>query len=337
MELRAYAVALATYNRWMNERLYAAAALLPDEERKRDRGAFFKSIHGTLNHLLLGDQSWLQRFRGEAVTMKAPDEELFADFGELREARRQLDRDLLAWAEGLDEAFGAAPFRFYSVSYGRHRELPGWALVVHVFNHQTHHRGQVTTLLKQQGLDPGITDLPWMPYFDEPGVPAGKEGNTHAARHLSVDAGASPEWIRNFLAVDPRLATGGQPTEAQLGALARAGYQVVINLGLLDPRYCLPDEAALVAGLGLAYHHVPVQFDAPAAADFDRFAALMDGCREQRTFVHCAANYRVSAFVALYGERRFGWTRAEADAHIRRLWEPNATWQAFLDERRASR
>jgi uncharacterized damage-inducible protein DinB len=159
---------MAAYNEWMNERLYAHCAALPDEERRRDRGAFFGSIHRTLNHLLLGDQAWMQRFAGEPVTMRSPDQQLHEDFDELRAARRALDATIRAWAAALSDADGEARFRFYSVTYKAHRELPTWAMVVQVFNHQTHHRGQLTTLLSQAGVDPGVTDFPWMPYFDLP-------------------------------------------------------------------------------------------------------------------------------------------------------------------------
>jgi uncharacterized protein (TIGR01244 family) len=140
------------------------------------------------------------------------------------------------------------------------------------------------------------------------------------------------EDIRNFVRVNGELGTAGQPTEAQLREVAAQGYRCVINLGLLDPRYCLPDESALAASLGLDYQHIPVQFDAPTTGDFDAFAAAMDARAGEPVFVHCAANYRVSAFVALYGELRLGWTREDADAHIRRVWEPNETWQALMRE-----
>jgi protein tyrosine phosphatase (PTP) superfamily phosphohydrolase (DUF442 family) len=143
------------------------------------------------------------------------------------------------------------------------------------------------------------------------------------------------DGIKNFLPIGDRIGTAGQPTEEQLRELAAAGYQGVINLGLLDPRYCLPDEAGLVAALGMRYEHIPVRFDAPAAADFDAFLAVMDRWAAERVFVHCALNYRVSSFIALYGEARLGWTRAQADEHARRLWQPNEIWRAFLDERRA--
>jgi protein tyrosine phosphatase (PTP) superfamily phosphohydrolase (DUF442 family) len=139
------------------------------------------------------------------------------------------------------------------------------------------------------------------------------------------------EEIRNWLAVDERIATAGQPSESQLREVAGAGYAVVVNLGLLDPRYCLPDEAGLAASLGLRYHHIPVQFDAPTVEDFRAFEAAMNQSGDARVFVHCAANYRVSSFLAVYGEKRLGWSREKADAHARRLWPLNETWVAFLE------
>ena len=140
--------------------------------------------------------------------------------------------------------------------------------------------------------------------------------------------------IKNFVVVSDRLGTAGQPSEAQFRDLAAAGFDVVVNLGLLDPRYCLADEAGTVASLGLAYHHVPVDFNAPQADDLRRFFDVMDGARDQKVFVHCAANYRVSSFVALYGEARFGWSPDQGDAHIRRIWEPNETWVRFIADAR---
>jgi uncharacterized damage-inducible protein DinB len=166
MGWRDYAVAMAAYNGWMNERIYACCAALSDEERRRDRGAFFGSIHGTLNHILLGDQAWMQRFAGEPVTMRNPREELHAAFNALWAARRAMDERIAAWAAGLSDRVAERAFRFFSVTYGVHRELPTWAAVVHLFNHQTHHRGQLTTLLSQLGIDPGVTDFPSMPCFD---------------------------------------------------------------------------------------------------------------------------------------------------------------------------
>jgi len=138
------------------------------------------------------------------------------------------------------------------------------------------------------------------------------------------------ETIANFLPVDDRIGTAGQPSEAELREAAGVGYWAVVNLGLLDPRYCLPDEAGLVASLGLRYQHIPVQFDAPSVEDFRAFVAAMDEYAGERVLVHCAANYRVTSFMALYAEMKLGWTREQADALARTFWPLNDTWADFL-------
>ena len=157
--------ALARYNRWMNDKLYGLAATLSDEARKRDTGAFFKSIHGTFNHLLLADRVWLARFMGVTVPdnlmgpggIRSLDQELYADFEELRRERALTDEELSAWVGGLTQERLSAPLVY--MRRGQKQECPLWWAVAHVFNHQTHHRGQVTTLLMQRGCDPGVTDL----------------------------------------------------------------------------------------------------------------------------------------------------------------------------------
>jgi len=143
--------------------------------------------------------------------------------------------------------------------------------------------------------------------------------------------------IKNFVQVSDAIATGGQPSESQLEEVAVAGYQVVINLGLLDPKYCLRDEAGWVAGLGMEYVHIPVVFTEPRVSDFRRFVDVMDSHRDHRIFVHCALNWRVSAFLALYGERHLGWPRARADCHLRIFWEPNDVWTTFVRDCRATK
>ena len=160
-----HARVMARYNRWMNDKLYAVAETLTDAERKADRGAFFGSIHRTLNHLLLGDQAWMQRLRGQPVTMTSPAQQLHEDFDELRAARAAMDADITSWAAQVGHAFMEGVLRSWSVTYQRNVGIPGWVGVIQMFNHQTHHRGQVTTLMKQLGVDPGVTDFPWMPYF----------------------------------------------------------------------------------------------------------------------------------------------------------------------------
>ena len=159
----AYCRVLAGYNRWMNEKLYALCAGLSDAERRRDRGAFFGSIHATLNHLMLGDLALLSRLTGDPPEVPPLGEELYADFDELAAARRALDARIERWADGVDAEGLATPLVYTSVVDGRTREIERWVLAVHLFNHQIHHRGQLTTLLSQLGLDLGSTDLPFAP------------------------------------------------------------------------------------------------------------------------------------------------------------------------------
>jgi uncharacterized damage-inducible protein DinB len=154
---------MADYNAWMNRSLYMAAARLDDAERKADRGAFFKSIHGTLNHLLYADLAWLYRFSGRPLDGLDPAAGLDEDFEALRQRRIELDAELSAWVETLSADWLAAEFSYYSLAYRKSYTRPAWSLVAHLFNHQTHHRGQVTTLLMQAGIDPGVTDLPMLP------------------------------------------------------------------------------------------------------------------------------------------------------------------------------
>ncbi|MBX3186569.1 MAG: damage-inducible protein DinB [Labilithrix sp.] len=160
-----HARVMARYNRWMNEKLYAVAAKLTDAERKRDRGAFFGSIHRTFNHLLLADRVWLGRFTGAALQdgemgpggIRTLDQELYDDFDDLRRERAKTDDDIDAFVAKVTDGELAGDFRF--LRRGVMNELPLWHAVAHLFNHQTHHRGQVTTLLMQAGHDPGVTDL----------------------------------------------------------------------------------------------------------------------------------------------------------------------------------
>jgi uncharacterized damage-inducible protein DinB len=161
-----YAQLMADYNRWMNEKLYAACAKLSDDERKRDRGAFFKSIHSTLNHILLGDRLWLPRFSGRTYDTKPFGVDLYDDFEELRAARAAMDRDLVEWASAVTSQWLHEPMTWTSKLYGMTQTHARWVLVMQMFNHQTHHRGQITTLLSQQGVDVGITDIPMLPVLN---------------------------------------------------------------------------------------------------------------------------------------------------------------------------
>jgi uncharacterized damage-inducible protein DinB len=166
---------LARYNQWFNQRLYDACEKLSNEERQRDRGAFFGSIHHTLNHLVVADQVWLLRFRqcglDHGLAMAALNDSvldmpldytlgmlLFDDWAALRAKRVQLDAAIAQWVTEMPPDYPQFTMR-YSNSKGVQREHPAWQALTHFFNHQTHHRGQVTTLLMQAGVDVGVTDL----------------------------------------------------------------------------------------------------------------------------------------------------------------------------------
>ena len=136
---------------------------------------------------------------------------------------------------------------------------------------------------------------------------------------------------RNFRQLDEQLLTAGQPDEEQLADARRQGCAVVINLALHDdPRYSLRDEAGTVRSLGMMYEHIPVQFSAPAERDFLAFCAAMDAHQGEKLLVHCAANYRVTAFVGLYRMIRQGWAPAAAFEGMRSVWQPDAIWTQFI-------
>ncbi|MEH6493534.1 DinB family protein [Halopseudomonas sp.] len=155
--------ALAAYNQWMNQRLYTLCEALPEADYYRDRGAFFRSIHGTLNHLLLADRLWFGRFTDQPFRVAALDTELYATLSELRAAREPLDQQIIDWVATLDAARIAGEFSYTSLLKPEPRRYPMSVVLSHFFNHQTHHRGQLTTLLSQCGTDPGLTDLIHMP------------------------------------------------------------------------------------------------------------------------------------------------------------------------------
>ncbi len=154
--------ALCRYNQWMNEKLYAVCRGIPDALRKEDRGAFFRSMHGTLNHLLLADRVWMGRFTGQAFVVSSLDQELYSDFETLWQERQKTDAAIAQWLESLTEAQLEAPFTFRTFTNPQEFTMPLWQVALHLFNHQTHHRGQLTTLMNQAGFDSGVTDLLWM-------------------------------------------------------------------------------------------------------------------------------------------------------------------------------
>lgn len=153
----------AKYNKWMNEHFYMLCDSISDEERKRDAGAFFKSIHGTLNHILLGDRLWLSRFQNTTFDIKSLDQELYSDYDELKNQREITDSDINRYVDNLSEDKLNQPITFVSkVKQAEHTYILR-DCVLHFFQHQIHHRGQVSTLISQLGIDIGVTDMMWMP------------------------------------------------------------------------------------------------------------------------------------------------------------------------------
>jgi uncharacterized damage-inducible protein DinB len=139
------------YNAWANSRLYAAAARLSNEQYRADRGAFFKSVHGSLNHLLVTDRIWMQRFTGEGEAPNRLDAILFETLDELRVARETEDRRIVDFVERLDEARIAGTIKYRRVSSPEQFEQQLAPALAHWFNHQTHHRGQIHALLTGLG------------------------------------------------------------------------------------------------------------------------------------------------------------------------------------------
>src|SRR5204863_6380906 len=160
-----YVQRLARYNRWQNENLYGVADGLSDAERKHARGAFFGSIHATLNHLLWADRIWMSRLAGMPRPPGGIPESvaLCSSWSELRSERAAFDAAMVAWAEALDAAALEGELTWYSGAINAQVSKPRWLLVTHMFNHQTHHRGQVHCMLTQAGGRPSDTDLPFMP------------------------------------------------------------------------------------------------------------------------------------------------------------------------------
>lgn len=156
---------MALYNRWQNRNLYASAAPLGEEARRLDRGAFFRSIHETLSHLVWGDSTWLHRFD---ATPKPPggiadSPRLHQDWHELRAAREKLDASILDWSQRVRQDWLDGDLRWVSGVTGKAMSAPVGMTVTHFFNHQTHHRGQVHAMLTAAGARPGDTDLFLMP------------------------------------------------------------------------------------------------------------------------------------------------------------------------------
>jgi len=157
-EMHAHFRAFAGYNAWANRRLYDATAKLPEAEYMKPRPAFFKSIHGTLNHILVADRIWLGRLEHRDPHIKSLDQILYGELAGLRVARQAEDARLIAFVDRLTEAelLGSAT---YKNTQGKPFTTPLAQVLAHLFNHQTHHRGQATDLLAQTGVPPPELDL----------------------------------------------------------------------------------------------------------------------------------------------------------------------------------
>ncbi|HEX9996725.1 MAG TPA: DinB family protein [Abditibacterium sp.] len=158
METQIYS-AMTRYNRWMNNNLLEACAQIPDEARKRDLGAPFGSIHGLWNHILVADRIWLARFTEQPMPYSSLNTEVCVDFADFRVERAHTDDAIDAFIASLSAEKLTEPFSFVPLSSPIRRTLPFYIVVSHLFNHQTHHRGQISALLEHLGGDCGVTDL----------------------------------------------------------------------------------------------------------------------------------------------------------------------------------
>lgn len=166
-----YAQTMARYNRWQNDSLVRATTGIGPEERERDRGAFFGSIAQTFHHVLWADRLWMSRFTGsEAPAGGIPESVRFnGDWTAFQSVRATTDRMMLDWAARLDPDWFAGDITWFSGAIGREITKPRGLLVMQIFNHQTHHRGQIHAMLTAAGARPDATDIPFMP--DEYALP----------------------------------------------------------------------------------------------------------------------------------------------------------------------
>lgn len=143
--------------------------------------------------------------------------------------------------------------------------------------------------------------------------------------------------IYNYRKVHDRLVIGGQPTEEQLRDAASEGFEAVINLATEQPGGSLEDEAGLVYSLGMAYYPIPVVWDHPTIEDFHRFEAIFGRLTETKTLLHCAANFRVTAFYSLYALKHLGWSEEQAETFRQSVWQGSdyPVWEQFIRDVKA--
>ena len=138
------------------------------------------------------------------------------------------------------------------------------------------------------------------------------------------------EAIYNYLPISTQLATSGQPTSNQFSAIQRAGYSIIINLAPANAENAMPNEAILVADLGMEYINIPVDFSNPSPQDFEKFVSLLQSHSDEKIWVHCAANMRVSCFIFKYRTAILGTNPNHAQADLRKIWQPNAVWRQLI-------
>lgn len=162
-----------------------------------------------------------------------------------------------------------------------------------------------------------------------------------AATSLAQSPGENPakeqtvttQSIYNYRRVDEQFITAGQPKEAEFAAAAREGFKRVINLAPTSSRNALKDEAGLLRSLGLRYDYIPVDWEKPTDADFEAFERAMQSVGEDKTIVHCAANYRASAFYSLYAMKHLGWSQAQAEEFRSSIWKGGdfPVWEELIE------
>ena len=168
--MKSHFAMMAGYNRWANERLYEAARALPDADYRANRGAFFGSLHGTLNHLLVADRIWMRRFTDDGPVQTRLDEILFEEFSALERAREYEDERIIAYVDLLTDADLAATFTYRTITNPRDITQPLAPALAHFFNHQTHHRGQAHALVTMAAGNAAMPSLDLIIFQRETGI-----------------------------------------------------------------------------------------------------------------------------------------------------------------------
>ena len=168
--MQSYFAMFAAYNRWANRRLYDAARALPEHDYRADRGAFFGSLHGTLNHMIVADRIWMRRFTGEGPVQTQLDEILFDDFAKMEADRAAMDDRIVGYIDSLSEADIAGTFSYRTIVNPADITQPLIPALAHFFNHQTHHRGQAHCLVTEIAGNEAMSSLDLLIFQRETGV-----------------------------------------------------------------------------------------------------------------------------------------------------------------------